>query len=369
MKIAESNIQLASSHTAVEYSERRESLVVWRQGRESVRAEKKNSQDDALQKQAEKLAKEAAKVSLSTEAQQKAASVVEFAESAEVAALGEDGDLLTDLNMRILKALFEKLTGRKFKTYNLAASQQSAVAAPSTTSADAAQAQATPTNAGWGLRYERHEVYHESESTQFAAQGVVRTADGQEIQIGVELNMSRSFTSTLDESLLMGDARLKDPLVINFDGAAAQLTQDTFSFDIDADGSEDQIAFVGPGSGFIALDANNDGVVNDGSELFGAQSGDGFADLAAYDGDGNGWIDENDDIYSQLRIWTKTASGEDQLLALGAKGVGAIYLGRVETLFSVKDGNNELQGQVRATGLFLFEQGGVGTMQQLDLVA
>ena len=369
MKIAESNIQLASSHTAVEYSERRESLVVWRQGRESVRAEQKNSQDDALQKQAEKLAKEAAKVSLSAEAQQKAASVVESAESAEVAALGEDGDLLTDLNMRILKALFEKLTGRKFKTYNLAASQQSAVAAPSTTSADAAQAQATPTNAGWGLRYERHEVYHESESTQFAAQGVVRTADGQEIQIGVELNMSRSFTSTLDESLLMGDARLKDPLVINFDGAAAQLTQDTFSFDIDADGSEDQIAFVGPGSGFIALDANNDGVVNDGSELFGAQSGDGFADLAAYDGDGNGWIDENDDIYSQLRIWTKTAAGEDQLLALGAKGVGAIYLGRVETPFSVKDGNNELQGQVRATGLFLFEQGGVGTMQQLDLVA
>jgi len=366
MKIAESNIQLASSHTAVEYSERRESLTVWRQGRESVRAEQKNSQDDALQKKAEQLAKEAAKVSLSAEAQQKASGVAESTESADVAALGDDGELLADLNMRILKALFEKLTGRKFTSFKLAAAQQ-AVAEQSAATVDAAQT--TPTNAGWGLRYERRETYHESENTQFAAQGVVQTADGRTIEIGVELNMSRSFASTLDQSLLMGDARLKDPLVINFDGSAAQLTQDTFRFDVDADGSADQINFVGPGSGFLALDANSDGVINDGSELFGAQSGDGFADLAAYDGDGNGWIDENDDIYSQLRIWTKTADGENQLLALGAKGVGAIYLGRVETPFSIKDSSNELQGQVRATGIFLFEQGGVGTVQQLDLVA
>ena len=74
-------------------------------------------------------------------------------------------------------------------------------------------------------------------------------------------------------------------------------------------------------------------------------------------------------IYSRLRIWMKTATGEDQLLALGEKGVGALYLGRIDTPFSVKDSSNDLQGQVRATGLFLLEEGGVGTMQQLDLVA
>ena len=45
------------------------------------------------------------------------------------------------------------------------------------------------------MRYERHETYHEAETTQFSAQGVVVTADGQEIEIGVELSMSRSFTS------------------------------------------------------------------------------------------------------------------------------------------------------------------------------
>jgi hypothetical protein len=41
----------------------------------------------------------------------------------------------------------------------------------------------------------------------------------------------------------------------------------------------------------------------------------------------------------------------------------------VDTPFSLKNNENELQGQVRATGLFLFENGGVGSMQQLDLVA
>jgi hypothetical protein len=222
---------------------------------------------------------------------------------------------------------------------------------------------------GWGLLYQQREVYHESEATRFAAQGVVTTADGKEIAIGIEMNMSRSFTSIVEESLQVGEVRLKDPLVINFDGSAAQLTQETFSFDIDADGGSDQIAFVGPRSGLLALDANSDGAINDGKELFGALSGDGFADLAAYDGDRNGWIDENDTIFSRLLIWMKTASGEDQLFALAEKGVGAIYLGRVDTPFSIKDTENALQGQVRATGLFLHEDGRAGTMQQLDLVA
>lgn len=181
------------------------------------------------------------------------------------------------------------------------------------------------------------------------------------------LNMSCSFTSALVESFRAGDA-LKDPLVINFDGTAVQLTQNKFSFDIDTDGSKEQIPFVAPGSGFLALDTNNDGAINNGTELFGALSGDGLAELAAYDGDKNRWIDENDAVYSRLRIWAKTATGENQLLALGDKGIGALFLGRVDTPFAIKDNSNALQGQVRSTGIFLREAGGAGTLLQLDLV-
>jgi hypothetical protein len=48
--------------------------------------------------------------------------------------------------------------------------------------------------------------------------------------------------------------------------------------------------------------------------------------------------------------------------------VGAIYLGHIETPFLLKDANNSTLGAVRDSGIFLQENGGVGTIQQLDLV-
>jgi hypothetical protein len=130
----------------------------------------------------------------------------------------------------------------------------------------------------------------------------------------------------------------------------------------------DQIAFVGPGSGFLALDKNSDGRINDGSELFGPTTGSGFGELAVYDQDKNGWIDENDSIYDRLRIWTRDANGQEQLLGLGQAGVGAIYLGNIDSPFLLKNADNQLQGQVKNTGIYLKEEGGVGTVQELDLV-
>lgn len=360
MKIAESTVQLASSHTTVEYSERQESLTVWQQGKEAVRIDRENPQDRKMVAKAMAFAEQSVRVSLSTAALQK------VPEQAQVEPGSEEDSLLTDLNLLILKAFFEKLTGRKMKIFKPGAGTQQ-VASQGVSSAGEQNPVAQAVE-GWGVRYERHETYHESETSQFSALGVVLTSDGQRRDIAVNLNLSRSFTSTLDESFRAGEA-LKDPLVINFDGTAAQLTQDTFSFDINADGSKEHIAFVTPGSGFLTLDTNDDGMVNDGSELFGALSGDGFVELAAYDRDKNGWIDENDAVYSHLRIWTKTALGADQLIALSDQGVGALYLGRVTSPFAIKDSDNELQGQVRSTGIYLREEGGAGTVQQLDLVA
>ncbi|MCB1769761.1 MAG: hypothetical protein KDJ31_08715, partial [Candidatus Competibacteraceae bacterium] len=103
------------------------------------------------------------------------------------------------------------------------------------------------------------------------------------------------------------------------------------------------------------------------SELFGATTGQGFAELAQYDEDGNQWIDENDSIYQSLRIWSKDATGNDQIVALGQRGVGAIYLGHVATPFSLKDDQNNLLGAIRESGVFLHENGVAGTLQQIDL--
>ena len=160
---------------------------------------------------------------------------------------------------------------------------------------------------------------------------------------------------------------LYDPLVINVGSACAMLSDQTFRFDLDTDGEADDISLLEKGSGFLALDHNEDGIINDGSELFGVKSGNGFEDLRAYDTDGNGWIDENDEVFEKLRVWYKHADGTDELIDLKTADVGAIFLGHEQTDFSLYGAGMRMNGMIRATGMFLKESGSAGTIQHVDL--
>ncbi len=210
--------------------------------------------------------------------------------------------------------------------------------------------------------------YTEAESTTFATTGIVHTKDGRDINFNMEVSMSRAFTASIN-SLEVESYIKTDPLMINLDTDIGSVSDQKFFFDLDSDGKEEEISFAGKGSGFLALDRNGDGKINDGSELFGTKSGDGFKDLAAYDEDGNGWIDENDAIFSKLKIWTKDEDGNDRLISLKDADVGAIYLGNVDTQYSLKDDENKLNGEIKKTGIYLHESSGeVGTMNHVDLV-
>lgn len=208
----------------------------------------------------------------------------------------------------------------------------------------------------------------ESESTTFASKGLVQTADGRNIDFNVEVSMSRAFMNQID-TLEVQDYIKTDPLMINLDTNIGSVSDQKFFFDLDSDGDEEQISFAGKGSGFLALDKNGDGKINDGSELFGTSSGDGFKDLAAYDEDGNGWIDENDSVFSKLKVWTKDENGNDYLIDLKKADVGAIYLSNADTQFSLKDDENNLNAEIKKTGIYLREStGAVGTLNHVDLV-
>jgi len=209
--------------------------------------------------------------------------------------------------------------------------------------------------------------YEESESTTFASTGRVQTEDGRSIGFNVEVSMSRAFMQSID-MLEVKDYIKTDPLMINLDTNAGSVSDQKFFFDLDADGREEEISFAGKGSGFLALDINGDGKINDGSELFGTKSGDGFQDLSAYDEDGNGWIDENDSIFKKLKVWTRDENGNDYLINLKKADVGAIYLGNTDTQFSLKDDNNNLNAEIKKTGIYLKESTGfVGTLNHVDL--
>ena len=207
----------------------------------------------------------------------------------------------------------------------------------------------------------------ESEYTSFSAKGIARTEDGREINFNVDYSMSREFMSYTE---INEEAALKlcDPLVINVDSSVASVSDQKFAFDLNADGRSENISYLGKGSGFLALDKDKNGKIDDGRELFGASSGDGFKDLSAYDEDGNGWIDENDKVYDELKIWFKNEDGTDTLLSLKQADVGAIYLGNASTEFSLKSADNSSTNAIiRRSGIFLKENGGAGTLQHLDM--
>lgn len=218
------------------------------------------------------------------------------------------------------------------------------------------------------VSFQEHYSYAEMESTTFKTQGTVVTADGREISFGIDLGMSRAFTEKYDTDVIQQNIAFCDPLVINLDGNVAGVSDQKFLFDIDNDGVEDSISQLSGKSGYLALDRNGDGKINDGSELFGTSSGDGFKDLAKYDSDGNGWIDEDDEIWSKLLIWSKDEEGNDALYHLTEKGIGAISLQHAQTDFSLNSAEtNEVNARIRSTGIFLYENGDVGTVQHLDL--
>lgn len=212
------------------------------------------------------------------------------------------------------------------------------------------------------------EYFYESEETSFCAAGQVVTADGRSIDFQMDIQMSREFSSYYEETSLLQKVSFLDPLVINLDTDIASVSDQKFYFDLDADGTVEEISQLGAGSGYLALDLNDNGIIDNGKELFGTASGDGFRDLARYDEDGNGWIDENDSIFNKLKIWTMDEDGKSELYTLKDKGLGALCLGHVSTNYMENNPlTNQTNAAIRSTGIFLYESGMVGSMQQLDL--
>ncbi len=152
------------------------------------------------------------------------------------------------------------------------------------------------------------------------------------------------------------------PILISLEDQAIRLTSAEMGvlFDLDADGSPDQTAWtqVSSDEGFLALDRNENGVVDDGTELFGDHTpqpippdGDernGFAALAVFDdtlsgGNEDGLIDARDSIFSSLRLWVDSNhngySEPEELLTLPEGDVVSIDLDYRQSRRTDRHGN------------------------------
>jgi hypothetical protein len=215
-----------------------------------------------------------------------------------------------DPRLSLIRSLVEMLTGRRIEVFN------------TRNAADGAECRLTchpphrlekprggpPGWLGHGIRPPR--ILHRGRADHLLGQRHGHHGRWPQHRFDLQLSMSRAYHEESTTSLRLGDAARKtDPLVLNFAGTAAQLTGQRFAFDLNADGQTEQINFVAPGSGFLVFDRNQDGKVNNGSELFGPTTNNGFQELAALDDDRNGWIDESDAAFDRLQVWTRDGAG------------------------------------------------------------
>jgi Ca2+-binding RTX toxin-like protein len=141
-----------------------------------------------------------------------------------------------------------------------------------------------------------------------------------------------------------------DPLALDLNGDGLQtmpLTADTsIAFDYDGDGFVEISGWLSPQDGLLAIDKDNNGVIDSGRELFGNYttlkdgqvSKHGFEVLAEFDSNFDGKIDAQDLNFSKLKVWqdfdqdAKTDAGELKgLLEVGVQSISlSAYLEDVE---------------------------------------
>ncbi|AOY86947.1 hypothetical protein BKP64_01440 [Marinobacter salinus] len=213
----------------------------------------------------------------------------------------------------------------------------------------------------------RYMFYSETETRSFASSGSIALESGETIDFTLSLRQSQSRSYEYSELVKIQERPLTDPLVINFGSASARLTDTLFEFDISGNGESGQFATLGSGSGYLVLDRNGNGKVDDGSELFGPQSGSGFGELAKFDDDGNRWVDANDEIFQSLSVWVQAEDGSQTLKSLDEVGVQALYVDSAEGRFTLANGQGIPLGQVKASGVYLTTDGEVRTLEEIDL--
>lgn len=203
---------------------------------------------------------------------------------------------------------------------------------------------------------------HEKEHTSVVSEGHIKLDNGDSIQFRMELDLEREFEGFESKNL-----ELVDPLMINIEGGAVELSDARFDFDLKGNGEQLSINQTAKGTGFIAFDKNNNGQLDNGYELFGVHSGYSYADLAQYDEDGNGWIDEGDSVFQQLKFVDFDEEGNTQMQSLSDVKVGALYTGSVSSDFRLTDDQNNLLGMYRRSSIALTEDYQTLNTAQVDM--
>jgi len=168
-----------------------------------------------------------------------------------------------------------------------------------------------------------------------------------------------------------------DPLALDLDGDGIETVSANsgITFDFNGDGLKTGTGWLSGDDGFLVLDRNGNGAIDNGSELFGVDTvksdgtlaKDGFDALRDLDSNGDGVFDAYDLLFEQMRVWQdKNQDGisqADELKSLTELGISAIHLDS-NSRNTLNNGN-----RISAIGTIEFADGSTGTAANLDLAS
>jgi len=168
-----------------------------------------------------------------------------------------------------------------------------------------------------------------------------------------------------------------DPLALDLDGDGIETVSADAGviFDFNGDGIKTGTGWLSGDDGFLVLDRNGNGSIDNGSELFGIDTvkadgslaSDGFDALRELDSNGDGLFDAKDEAFDQVRVWQdKNQDGisqPDELKTLTELGISALNLDS-EASSTINNGN-----LISAVGTVEFADGSSGTDGNLDLAS
>ena len=150
------------------------------------------------------------------------------------------------------------------------------------------------------------------------------------------------------------DANVSSPIVFDLNGDGIQTTalkQSNGKFDLLNTGKAIHSGWLSAEDGFLAMDHNANGIIDDRSELFGGAIGEGFAKLRALDDNHDGVIDKKDTAFDELKIWQDKNSNHQtdagELFNLHEYDIASINLDY--TIEPVQQHGNWLLEQTTAT--------------------
>ncbi|WP_280806667.1 calcium-binding protein, partial [Pseudomonas batumici] len=154
----------------------------------------------------------------------------------------------------------------------------------------------------------------------------------------------------------------RDPLALDLNGNGIETlpANGQVLFDADGSGTKTGTGWIAPTDGFLVIDKNGNGQIDNGTELFGdayvksdgTKALNGFDALADLDSNHDGKIDSSDAQWSQLRIWKDTNSNgitdPGELISLdaitgpnGVVGIKSINLSNQAVSLNLGNGNIE----------------------------